>query len=249
MSCSFRFLAIRLVALVLLLGATDIVNAAPIALSTPAGVNDGDKFRFLFFTGTTTTQATSTDIATYNAFVNTAAGGATYFGSTVNWYAIGSTASVNARTNVGGFESAVPVYLATGTKIADDMGTGTGGLWSGNILAPANYDINGTPYYGLASNSFTGSRNDGTNIYPTTLGGVSGANIGASSINTGGKWLFVTTTSLTERLGMYGLSEELTAGGAVAVPEIDPAGMGSVLALVTGTLGLLERRRQKAKLA
>jgi hypothetical protein len=31
------------------------------------------------------------------------------------------------------------------------------------------------------------------------------------------------------------------------VPEIDPAGMGSVLALVTGTLSLLERRRQKAK--
>jgi hypothetical protein len=32
-----------------------------------------------------------------------------------------------------------------------------------------------------------------------------------------------------------------------AVPEIDPASFGSVLALVTGTLGLLERRRQKAK--
>ena len=30
------------------------------------------------------------------------------------------------------------------------------------------------------------------------------------------------------------------------VPEIDPAGMGSVLALVTGALGLLERRRLKA---
>ena len=30
-----------------------------------------------------------------------------------------------------------------------------------------------------------------------------------------------------------------------AVPEIDPAGMGSVLALVTGGLGLLERRRLK----
>lgn len=29
------------------------------------------------------------------------------------------------------------------------------------------------------------------------------------------------------------------------VPEIDPAGMGSVLALVTGALGLLERRRLK----
>ena len=31
----------------------------------------------------------------------------------------------------------------------------------------------------------------------------------------------------------------------VAVPEIDPAGIGSVMALVTGTLGLLERRRAK----
>ena len=30
-----------------------------------------------------------------------------------------------------------------------------------------------------------------------------------------------------------------------AVPEIDPAGLGSVLALVTGALGLLERRRSK----
>jgi sulfatase modifying factor 1 len=33
------------------------------------------------------------------------------------------------------------------------------------------------------------------------------------------------------------------------VPEIDPAGMTSVLALVTGALGLLERRRLKAKTA
>ena len=31
-----------------------------------------------------------------------------------------------------------------------------------------------------------------------------------------------------------------------SVPEIDPTGMGSVLALVTGALGLLERRRLKA---
>ena len=36
---------------------------------------------------------------------------------------------------------------------------------------------------------------------------------------------------------------------AAPVPEIDPAGMGSVLALVTGALGLLERRRLKAKAA
>ncbi len=37
--------------------------------------------------------------------------------------------------------------------------------------------------------------------------------------------------------------------GPSPVPEIDPAGMGSVLTLVTGALGLLERRRLKAKAA
>jgi hypothetical protein len=37
--------------------------------------------------------------------------------------------------------------------------------------------------------------------------------------------------------------------GASSVPEIDPNGMGSVVALVAGGLGLLERRRLKAKAA
>jgi len=44
-----------------------------------------------------------------------------------------------------------------------------------------------------------------------------------------------------------GLAEVRLIGSPV--PEIDPAGMGSVLALVTGALGLLERRRLKVKLA
>jgi hypothetical protein len=39
------------------------------------------------------------------------------------------------------------------------------------------------------------------------------------------------------------------AGFTASVPEIDPAGMGSVLALVSGALGLLERRRLKVKAA
>jgi len=34
--------------------------------------------------------------------------------------------------------------------------------------------------------------------------------------------------------------------GATAVPEIDPSSIGSVLARVVGSLGLLERRRLKA---
>jgi hypothetical protein len=38
----------------------------------------------------------------------------------------------------------------------------------------------------------------------------------------------------------------LAGTGASSVPEIDPNSLGSVLALVLGSLGLLERRRLKA---
>ncbi len=42
-----------------------------------------------------------------------------------------------------------------------------------------------------------------------------------------------------------GLSEVRFVGTLSAVPEIDPAGLGSVLALLGGVLGLVERRRLK----
>jgi len=50
-------------------------------------------------------------------------------------------------------------------------------------------------------------------------------------------------------VSLSGSSLVLNIQGSAAVPEIAPAGMGSVLALVTGALGLFERRRLKAKLA
>jgi hypothetical protein len=59
------------------------VCVSPISLNTPTGLNPGDRFRIAFVTGTTTTDISSTDIASYNLFVNTAAGGATYNASAV----------------------------------------------------------------------------------------------------------------------------------------------------------------------
>ena len=75
------------------------------------------------------------------------------------------------------------------------------------------------------------------------------------------------TTDATSQFGDYGFAALSMDGGAsysnvlftavapqgnapaVGVPEIDPAGFGSVAALVTGALGLIERRRLKAKAA
>jgi len=53
----------------------------------------------------------------------------------------------------------------------------------------------------------------------------------------------------TDEIAVTGFRLASPASGPSGVPEIDPAGLGSVLALVTGALGLFERRRMKAKVA
>src|SRR5262245_37477959 len=87
---------------------------AGIILQTPAGLNPGDHFRFCFVTDGIR-DATSTNIADYDSFVNTQAGGATYNGVVVDWLAIGSTGSVDAIDHVG--QATAPVYLSDGTLV------------------------------------------------------------------------------------------------------------------------------------
>lgn len=76
-------------------------------ISTPTGLNPGDSFRIAFVTSGLT-NATATDINYYNTFVSTEAASYTYEGQAITWKAIASTASIDARDNIGGFGSAVP---------------------------------------------------------------------------------------------------------------------------------------------
>lgn len=234
-----KTLAQRLALSVVLLLVADVAHATPVALSTPGGLTVGDTFRFLFVTNATT-QATSTDIATYNAFVQGEAAGATYNGVTVNWKAIGSTPTVHARDNVGGFGTSVRVYLPDGTLFANDMTTTTGGLWSAAVLAAPNQLIGGTTSTG---NTWTGSNPSGL-ATSLPLGAAAGSSTWADRSFSNNAWIMINPFASTNFYGMYGLSEALTV--TAPVPEIDPAGMGAVLALVTGAFGLLERRRSKA---
>lgn len=217
-------------------------QAGTISLTTPTGLNNGDKFRFLFLTQTTR-DATSSNIADYNAFVNTAAGGATYAGTAVSWAAFANTATVGSAANVGGFGSSVPVYLTNGTKIANDMSTNSGGLWGGSLFSAPNVWVNGTTSTSADPLVWTGGSGPNPPFY-NYLGDSYGAyagNLTTSDFN----WVVDSGVSTSETHAFYGVSAELTVGGSSPVPEIDPAGMGSVLALVMGALGLLERRRWK----
>ena len=228
-------------AIAALLLVAGVAAAAPISLTTPAGLNPGDKFRFIAVTPTTTSAASS-DINSYNTFVQNAFGGATYGGVTITWKAIGTTSSVNANDNVGGFFSNVSVYTPfTGTRVATDLKILTNGLWSGTLLAAPNETLSAT----LAGvNVWTGADKFGYGYVGNRLG--ESDPIYGNSGQSDDFWLFSATDSINSGLRpMYGLSEELTVGGGSPVPEIDPAGMGSVLALVGGALGMLERRRKR----
>ncbi|NDC64341.1 MAG: PEP-CTERM sorting domain-containing protein, partial [Planctomycetia bacterium] len=52
-------------------------------------------------------------------------------------------------------------------------------------------------------------------------------------------------SSPTDEIPIVGFRLASPLSGPSGVPEINPAGLGSVLALVTGALGLLERRRSR----
>lgn len=235
-----RFVAVLCVCLCAVIEAR-----AGIIIDTPSGLTLGDQFRIAFVT-LNTTQATSSDIAYYNSFVTNdavsqAGGGGNqvvYGGTVLTWSAIGSTSSVSAITNIGAF--GVPVYLASGTRVSssDDAS----GLWSGSLLAPINGFLTYPSSFDTAV--WTGTGLNGTSDGSFALGvtGEFGPMTGLSN-KSNGDWIADGSLSSGNRMSMYGISQVLTVTG---VPEIDPAGMGSVLALVGGALGLLERRRVKA---
>jgi len=230
---------------IIVFGSLSTAQAEPV-LATPAGLAPGAQFRFLFLTSGTQA-ATSTDIGNYNTFVNSQASGATYEGSVVSWKAVGSTATVNARDNVGGFGTNVPVYLTNGTLLAGDLTTGTSnkGLWSGSLFTTPIIGIDGNGV--ITSFAFTGSNKDGTGLTDRQLGAASFVQYGdpTAIVPTFGWYFSLNAMPNSIAANFYGVSSELTVPNAV--PEIDPAGMGSVLALVSGTLGLLERKRSRAR--
>lgn len=138
--------------------------AGPIAIQTPTGLQGGDQFRIIFVTPGTT-DATSSDISTYDTFVNQQAAGATYYGQTIHWSAIGSTDSIGAMAHIG--VTGAPVYTVNDKNGLSQVASsdGTSGLWSGNeLINEPTFDLAGNLYTGLA---WTGTSGVGTE-YATT---------------------------------------------------------------------------------
>jgi hypothetical protein len=200
-------------------------HAGPV-LTTPAGLAPGAHFRFVFVTDGTT-DSFSSDITTYDSFVQGQADGATYNGVTVNWQAIGSTSSVNAIDHITG-PSDDPVYLVTGPEVAAN--TTTTGLWSGTIMAPISIDINGSA---ISNNVWTGTDPNGDKDTAAPLGGAQV--IGGLSTATDSGWIHSGNGSSAITLPMYGISQDLIVPGAIPEPSstiLLGTGLAAVLACV-----------------
>ncbi len=207
-----------------LLATAASTSFAGLVISTPRGLNPGDHFRIVFVT-TGTTDATSKNISTYDAFVNTDANGATYNGSVISWQAIASTASVDAINHIGTTGDAV--YRADGTKVtsSDD----SSGLWSGSLLHAPNDYLSGTSATGATV--FTGTTAFGHSSFE--LGNLGDVTIGISN-NNASDWVSHYYDVPTASHNLYGISSDLVVPGATAVPEPSTAvlaGLGALAGL------------------
>ena len=186
--------------------------------------------------------------------------GATFYVPTQDqWY--------KAAFYKGGGTNAGYWYYATqsdATPTAVTAGT-TGSGSAGNTGNFANYS-NGADWNSLDGNVTTVGTNGGPSAYGAfdmsgnlyewnDLDGTTGSNRGIR----GGGWSDPGPARLSSQYSYswtpanednnYGFRLARSGASTSAVPEIDPNSLGSVLALVVGSLGLLERRRLKVRLA
>ena len=132
----------------------------------PSGLSATQKeFRLLFVTSTGR-NATSTNIADYNSFVQgrAAAGHVSVRFSSSGFRVVGSTASVDARDNTSTTYTAsakgVPIYWLSGGKVADQYEDFYDGSWDTKNFSAGRNEF-GSQFPGN-NRIFTGSNNNGT---------------------------------------------------------------------------------------
>ena len=133
----------------------------------PAGLSPGDKFRLLFLSSTKR-DATSSDIADYNTFVQdrAAAGHLDIRVYSSGFRVVGCTEAVDARINTGttytNTDLGVPIYWLNGAKAADDYEDFYDGSWDEEANDKAESGADGPETSLEANHPFTGCVDDGT---------------------------------------------------------------------------------------
>ena len=146
----------------------------------PAGIGPGERFRLVFLSSTKR-DATSTDIADYNTFVQDLAlsGHANIHDHASRFKVVGCTRAVdardNTRTNTNG--PGMPIYWVGGAKVADSYTDFYDGSWDDEIndkneLGNDAHDTSQIPNY-----PWTGCLHDGTEAITTESRGLGTNNV------------------------------------------------------------------------
>lgn len=213
-----------------------VANAMPI--TTPAGLSPGDQYRLAFVTSTTR-DATSADIADYNAFVQNVADSSSLASLGATWTAIGSTSAVDARDNTNtnpNVATGIGIYNLAGNLVAANNAD----LWDGSLSAPISVFENGNT--ATSTLVWTGTTQDGTGNPLLVLGTLDESLTGLSPA-VDDEWVNSGESLVGSSFHLYAISGTLT----VPVPVPEPA----TLTLVSSALfGLwLARRRRRTPLA
>ncbi|BCX47931.1 PKD domain-containing protein [Haloferula helveola] len=196
------------------LGVLDVVNAnGGINPVTGLAWAAGDTYRLIFLTSQTT-DATSTDIATYNTFVQGVAAASSTYPDLGNgsWKIVASTETVDARDNTGtnpGSGTGVAVFLMDGvTKAANDNAD----FWDGFIENTVSLDENASAL--VENRVFTGSNFNGTSVGTgggdKPLGVLDGDGVRTGQSDSNQFWFVQWKENGNNLNSVYALSEPLT---------------------------------------
>ena len=178
----------------------------------PSGVQAGQQFRLIIATSGGT-KAESSDIATYNAWVQglVAKGHAGIRPYASAFTALGSTATTDARDNTHTTGTGVPIYWLNGNKVADDYADFYDKSWD-DETNPRNEKgsaVSGTSFW-------TGSNHNGTKyqfslgVTVTAKGILNGSGAEQSPLHDSSKQI-ETNSRLSP---MFAISPVFVAGGA-----------------------------------
>ncbi len=216
----------------LVLYASEYALAAVVTL--PTGLAPGTPYRLVFVTADLA-QSSSNNIDDYNSFVTTQASGSTSLAALgTTWSVIGSTPSIDARTNTNtdfNLGTGLPIYNLAGQLVASNNAD----LWDATLTNPINIDQNGNT---VSQKVFTGTATDGTGIADRQLGGPNGFRVQygeAGQINT--SWTTIDWAGTLTGLHFYGISGVL---GQSVVPIPAAAWLFG-----SGLLGLIGMARRK----
>ena len=151
----------------------------------PTGLGPGDSFRLLFI-GTTTRNASSSDIDVYNTFVQdlvAMSGHADIKAFSATFRMLGSTETVDARDNTGTTGTGVAIYWLGGAKVADDNADFYDGGWDEEATGARESGDSVT--IGNTWKIWTGTAHDGTEAMSTINNVTTSRALG----NSGNQWV------------------------------------------------------------